>query len=60
MSSMMAQPLQLKKQKPSNLLKKQMNNMITDEVLSEVDEEEEKKIANAFTEVKQGTVYRER
>ena len=36
-----------------------LNNMI-DEQLSEVDEEEEKRIAIAFTEVKQGSVYRER
>jgi len=56
---MMGQPLKMKKVS-NNLLKKHMSNIITDEVLSEVDEEEEKKIANAFTEVKQGSVYRER
>ena len=36
-----------------------LNNML-DEQLSDVDEEEEKRIAIAFTEVKQGSVYRDR
>lgn len=67
----MAQPLQMKKAavvgRQSNPFHKQrtvapgsgLNNML-DEQLSEVDEEEEKRIAIAFTEVKQGSVYRER
>ena len=50
----LSQPLQMKANgKKHGLLKKGETDQ-----LSEVDEEEEKKMANAFTEVKQKTVYR--
>ena len=61
---LMGKPLQMKKLRPSNPFDKKqrtmgLNNML-DEQLSDVDEEEEKRIAIAFTEVKQGSVYRDR
>ena len=62
----MGKPLQMKKLRPSNPFDKKQktmglnSNVLEEQQLSDVDEEEEKRIAIAFTEVKQGSVYRDR
>ena len=56
----------MKKLRPSNPFDKKQktmglnSNVLEEQQLSDVDEEEEKRIAIAFTEVKQGSVYRDR